>query len=285
MKNAVNSMKTFKKDNIEPSLVGNYLEGVTTRVEPTVKTMAIITHSIGRNLIEKRSAPFVGDEIVCSAWRHAELSGNDLATFGEFNFNMTGTTVGNKVINMVCRFPIAIKRNIWLNVVNIKSLSNLGFGKSAKLASVIISLTSLRRLLTPVLTFISLNITFISPMVRASSNSSRTPYSAFKRAILAISFSSLMRKGLATIRAYLRNLTFITRVILTRINLATKLQRTFTAASLFHKRPFRELITTDETSLSLNPTNTPALSRTESSIPAGKFLTTDNTFIHNIIIA
>ena len=66
MKNAVNSMKTFKKDNIEPSLVGNYLEGVTTRVEPTVKTMAIITHSIGRNLIEKRSAPFVGDEIVCS---------------------------------------------------------------------------------------------------------------------------------------------------------------------------------------------------------------------------
>jgi len=86
MKNAVNSVKILNKDNTEPILVGNYLEGVTTRVEPKAKAMAIITHLIVSNPIEKRSAPDnKGDDIVWSAWRHAAVGGNDLLTFGEFN--------------------------------------------------------------------------------------------------------------------------------------------------------------------------------------------------------
>ena len=98
MKNAVNSVNNLIEVNTEPSLVGNYLEGVTTRGEPKANAMVIIPHSIESNLIEKRSAPFVGDDIVWSAWRHAELGGNDLATFGEFNLNMAGTT--NSIVGL-----------------------------------------------------------------------------------------------------------------------------------------------------------------------------------------
>ena len=140
MKNAVNSMKILR-DNIEPSLVGNYLEGVTTRGEPKAEAMVIIPHLIESNPIEKRSAPDnKGDEIVWSEWEHSERGRNDLATFGEFNFNMAGTTIGNQVIKMISGFPIALKRNVRADMVNIKALAELGFSQTAKLASVVISL-------------------------------------------------------------------------------------------------------------------------------------------------
>jgi hypothetical protein len=127
MKNAVNSVENLIRVNTEPSLVGNYLEGVTTRVEPVAKAMAITTHLIKSNLIEKRSAPDnKGDDIVWSTRKRAELGRNDLATFGEFNFNMAGTAIGNQIIEMVGRFPITIERNISADMVNIKALANLG---------------------------------------------------------------------------------------------------------------------------------------------------------------
>lgn len=285
MKNAVNSMENLIKVNIEPSLVGNYLEGVTTRVEPMAKATAIITHSIESNPIEKRSAPDKkGDEIVWSCGESQELGGNDLATFGEFNFNMAGTAIGNKVVKMISRFPIAIKRNVRAFVVNVKSLTELGFGKIAKLASIVISLASLRRLLTPVLSFISLNIAFVSPVVGITPKRSTTPNPALKRAILARGFSSVVSKSLSAIGTHLSNQTLIAGVIRTRGNLAAKLQRTLTAASLFDKRPLGEQFTADNARFGLDSANTPALPRAKSGIPAGKFLATNNTFTHNNMI-
>ena len=64
MENAVNSMKLSNRDNVEPSHLGNWVEGVTTRVGPKAQAMAITTRSAVSNSAEKRGAPFVGDDIV-----------------------------------------------------------------------------------------------------------------------------------------------------------------------------------------------------------------------------
>jgi len=287
MKNAVNSMENLIKVNIEPSLVGNYLEGVTTRVEPTAKAMVIITHSIESNPIEKRSAPDKkGDEIVWSAMvKLAELGGNDLATFGEFNFNMAGTAVGNKVIKMVSRFPITIERNVRAVVVNVKSLTELGFGKTAKLAGVIISLASLRRLLTPVLPLISLNIAFISPVVGITPKRSTTPNPALKRAILARGFGSAVSKSLSTVGAHLSNQTLIAGIVLTSGNLTAKLQKTFTAACLASLRFGLKLLTTDNAEMRQDFSHTVAFPRTIKAVLFGNFLATYQTSSHINMIA
>jgi hypothetical protein len=285
MKNAVNSVENLIRVNTEPSLVGNYLEGVTTRVEPVAKAMAITTHSIKSNLIEKRSAPDnKGDDIVWSTRKRAELGRNDLATFGEFNFNMAGTAIGNQIIEMVGRFPITIERNIRADVVNIKALAKLGLSESAKLASMVIPLASFCRLLTPVLAFISLNIAFVAPMVRTTSHSSSTPNPTLKRTILPVSFGSLMSKGFITVRTHLGNQSLISGIILARVNLTAKLQKTFPAASLLSQRMFRDHLIADNTRLGLDSTNTPALPRAKSGIPVRYFLAANNTFNHNNII-
>ena len=285
MENAVNSMNNLIKVNIEPSLVGNYLEGVTTRVEPKVKAMAIITHSIENNPIEKRSAPDnKGDEIVWSAWQHAELGRNDLTTFGEFNFNMARTAIGNKVIKMVSRFPVTVKQNVTANMVNVKALSKLGFSKSAKLAGVVISLASLRRLLTPILTLISLNIAFISPVVGTSANSSRTPYLTMFRTVFAVSFGAKVSKGFITIWTNLRDYAFIAGIILTRINPTAKLQKTFSAASLFSQRMSGHRLTADNTSLKGQFGYAITLFRAILSVASRKFLATYRTSSHIFMI-
>jgi len=64
VKNAVNSRKILKRDNHEPSLPGNRMEGVTTKTEPKARAKVIIVYSVVSDPSEKRGAPFVGDEIV-----------------------------------------------------------------------------------------------------------------------------------------------------------------------------------------------------------------------------
>ena len=285
MKNAVNSMEHLIKVNIEPSLVGNYLEGVTTRVEPKAEAMAIITHSIESNPIEKRSAPDKkGDDIVCSAWRYAEEGGNDLLTFGEFNFNMARTAIGNQVIKMISRFPITIKKNIGAFVMNIKTLTELGFSQSATLASVVISLASFRRLLAPVLSLVSFYIPFISPVIGASPYRSRTPNLTVLRAIFTGELSATVRKGFTTIRTNLRNRAFVARIILTGVDLTAKLQKTISTTSLFNQRPFTEKLTADNTRFELLISFPVALSRTVFAVLSGKFFTANWTTSHTNII-
>ena len=285
MKNAVNSVENLIEVNTEPSLVGNYLEGVTTRVEPKVETMAIITHLMESNPIEKRSAPFVGDDIVWSARRRAELGRNDLTTFGEFNFNMAGTTIRNQVIKMISGFPITVKRNIAADVMNIQPLSELGFSQPTKLASVVISLTCLCRLLTPILTLISFAVSFIAPMVGITSKCSTSPNRAFLRTILAVSYGSRMGKGFATMRAYLFNLAFISWIVRTRINPTPKLQKTFTVTGFLGKRMFGHRLPADNASLEGQFGFAIASPRTVFIVLSGKFLATYQTQFHNLIIA
>ena len=286
MENAVNSVEILNRDNTEPSLVGNNLEGVTTRGEPKAEAMVIIPHSIESNLIEKRSAPDKkGDDIVWSCGKSQESGGNDLATFGEFNFNVAGTAIGNQVIKMVSRFPITIERNIRADVVNVKALSELGFSQSTKSASVVVSLAGFCRLLTPVLAFVSLNVSLVSLVVGTSAKGGTAPNMALLRAIFPIGFSTKVLKGVAAMRTNFRDWANEAGIILARIDLTAKFQRAFAATSFFEKRPLGDRVATDNAGLELKSANTPAFPRAKSSIPARKFLAANTTLIHSNMIA
>ena len=297
MENAVNSRKILKQDNHEPSLSGNRLEGVTTKVEPKAKAKAIITYPVASNPSGKRGAPFAGDEIVWSGYKPmssevgemSELGRNDLATFGEFDLNMTRATVGNEVAELVGRFPVAIESGIGDNMVDIQSLSKLSLSQSAALAGVTVSPSGLSGLFRPVGATIPLDITLEPPVVGIASGVCGAPDSAIMGTILAVSCGSFMRKGFTTVRAYLCNWADIARIVLSGIDLATKLKKAFSATCLDVERRWPEASATDNTGIGMQmfrlfSSLIEAGARTILGVSTRDFLAADDAFLHARIV-
>jgi len=128
-------------------------------------------------------------------------------------------------------------------------LTKLGFSQSTKLASVVISLAGFRRLLAPVLAFVSLPISLITPVIGITPKGSSTPNVTLFRTIFTRGLGAKVRKGFTAVKTSLYNRPNEAGIILTGTNLTTKPQGTFTATSLFNERPLGGRLTTDNAGL------------------------------------
>jgi len=295
VKNAVNSRKILIRDNHEPSLSGNRLEGVTTQGKPKAKAMAIIALPVVSNPSGKRGAPFAGDEIVWSGYKPievgemSELGRNDLATFGEFDFNMTRATVGNKIAELVSRFPIAVESSVRNNMVDVQSLSEVSPGQSATLAGMIVSPSGFSGLFGPIGATIPLDVTFVPPVIGIAPDGCGTPDSAIVGTILAGGFGSFMRKGLAAMRAHLRDWADVARIVLSGIDPTAMLKKAFSATRFGIESLWPEANTADDTGigmrvLSILSSLVETGARTILGVSSRDFLAADSAFLHGQII-